>query len=385
MHDRDILKIKAFSSNDPADWHAFKRTRNIVNTEIKHAKEMYYTSAFHENKSNSKKTWNIINELTSRKQHSSHVKEIELNGCSISGSQKLSEAFNDHFADIGPKLADKIPCNENSRSHLDYLSSNESGASTSFQLKTTSSSIVFSLLSKLSKSKATGLDKILWQRLCTLSPLPSLEIDGIPVNQVSLTKSLGVLIDENLSWNMHINKLIKKIASSIGAIKRVRPFVPFTALQYIYNSLVQPHFNYCCVVWDNCNKTYADKLQKLQNRAARVLTSSSYDIAADFLLEKLGWRKLDTQRKLEKAVMVYKSLNGLAPDYLRPMFIDRSSITNYSLRDTEGKLAIPKPRTNYLKNSFGYSGAVLWNSLPTELRKTNNLSVFKSGCSRFFK
>ena len=160
MHDRDILKIKAFSSNDPADWHAFKRTRNIVNTEIKHAKEMYYTSAFHENKSNSKKTWNIINELTSRKQHSSHVKEIELNGCSISGSQKLSEAFNDHFADIGPKLADKIPCNENSRSHLDYLSSNESGASTSFQLKTTSSSIVFSLLSKLSKSKATGLDKI---------------------------------------------------------------------------------------------------------------------------------------------------------------------------------------------------------------------------------
>ena len=547
-----------------------------------------------------------------------------------------------HFADIGPKLADKIPCNENSRSHLDYLSSNESGASTSFQLKTTSSSIVFSLLSKLSKSKATGLDKISarllrecpdlisdslsiifnrsiitgifpddwkcskviplfkqgkrkdlnnyrpisiipivakvferiiydqfnffltdnkllstsqsgfrslhstvtalleatndwaynidhgnvnavvfldlkkafdtvdhaillsklnaygiesewfksylsdrdqkcfvngflspnrslscgipqgtilgpllfliyindlpnclehsqarmyaddthltlasnnvrdinqnlnqdlvnvseWliankltlnqsktefmligsrQRLCTLSPLPSLEIDGIPVNQVSLTKSLGVLIDENLSWNMHINKLIKKIASSIGAIKRVRPFVPFTTLQYIYNSLVQPHFNYCCVVWDNCNKTYADKLQKLQNRAARVLTSSSYDIAADFLLEKLGWRKLDTQRKLEKAVMVYKSLNGLAPDYLRPMFIDRSSITNYSLRDTEGKLAIPKPRTNYLKNSFGYSGAVLWNSLPTELRKTNNLSVFKSGCSRFFK
>ena len=69
-----------------------------------------------------------------------------------------------------------------------------------------------------------------------------------------------------------------------------------------------------------------------------IIHHASYDIAADFLLEKLGWRKLDTQRKLEKAVMVYKSLNGLAPDYLRHMFIDRSSITNYSLRDTEGKL-----------------------------------------------
>ena len=216
-----------------------------------------------------------------------------------------------------------------------------------------------------------------------------MQINGDPVNHVSHTKSLGVLIDENLSWNIHINKLIKKIASNIGAIKRVRPFAPLTTLQYIYNSLVQPHFNYCCVVWDNCNKTYADKLQKLKNRAARVLTSSSCDTAADSLLEKLGWRKLDTQRKFEKAVMVYKSLNGLAPDYLRPMLIDRSSVTNYSLRDTEGKLAVPKakPRTNYLKNSFSYNGAVLsvfWNSLSTELRKTNNLSEFKSSCSRFF-
>ena len=64
--------------------------------------------------------------------------------------------------------------------------------------------------------------------------------------------------------------------------------------------------------------------------------------------------------------MVYKSLNGLALDHLSEMFVDRGSITNYALRDTGGKLALPQPRTNYLKNSFGYSGAALWNSLPAE-------------------
>ena len=48
--------------------------------------------------------------------------------------------------------------------------------------------------------------------------------------------------------------------------------------------------------------------------------------------------------------MVYKTLNGLAPDYVRSMFTDRGSVTSYSLRDTEGKLAIPKPRTNYRKD-----------------------------------
>ena len=83
--------------------------------------------------------------------------------------------------------------------------------------------------------------------------------------------------------------------------------------------------------------------------------------------------------------MVYKSLNGLAPDYLSEMYVDRSRITNYTLRDTSGKLAVPQPRTNYLKNSFSYSGVVLWNSLPNELRQVNTLRTFKSDCTSFIR
>ena len=82
--------------------------------------------------------------------------------------------------------------------------------------------------------------------------------------------------------------------------------------------------------------------------------------------------------------MVHKSLYGLAPDCWRSMFVNRSLVANYSLRDTEGKLAIPKPRTDYLRNSFSYSGAVLWNTLPTDLRQTENPNQFKAGCIIFF-
>ena len=223
------------------------------------------------------------------------------------------------------------------------------------------------------------------QRIRTFETSPSLEIGGMPINRVSHTKSIGVYLDENLIWNEHINQISRKIASGIGALKRIRSFVPDTTLQLIFNSLVQPYFDYCCVVWDNCSKTLADKLQKLQNRrAARILTFSSYDANADVVLASINWKKLETQRKIQKAVMVHKSLYGLAPDYLRSMFVNRSIVANYSLRDTEGKLAIPKPRTDYLRNSFSYSGAVLWNSLPTDLRQTENPNQFKAGCINFF-
>jgi len=132
-----------------------------------------------------------------------------------------------------------------------------------------------------------------------------------------------------------------------------------------------------------CGIVAIQHLQKgFKNRAARVLTYSSYDTNADQLIHSLGLKKLDTQRKIQKAIQVYKALNNLAPQYLCSIFTKHSS--KYSLRDNENKLAIPKPRTNYMKNSFNYDGAVLWNSLPLKVREAKSINEFKAGCSSFF-
>ena len=184
------------------------------------------------------------------------------------------------------------------------------------------------------------------QKLNSLSAFPVLEINGAQLNRVNFTKSLGVLIDENLTWSNHINAITKKISSGIGSIKRISHCVPPATLHTIYHGLVQSHFDYCSVVWGNCAKTLSDKLQRLQNRAVRVLTNTCYDADANQLLKELGWENLETRRQKLKAEMVYKSLNGLAPNYLSSRFIQRSDvITAYNLRDSDGKLAIPLPRT----------------------------------------
>ena len=166
------------------------------------------------------------------------------------------------------------------------------------------------------------------------------------------------------------------IASAIGVIKRVKPFVPQSTLLNKYNSLVQSHFNYCSLVWGNCSKTLSNKLQKLQNRAAWVITSSKYDVDVDSLFHKLSWKDLKSQRQIQNALMVFKSLNGLVPEYLTSKFIKRNE-SKYSLRDSVSKLVVPCPRTNYLKNSFSYSGATLWNSLPCSIRESSSLNQFK--------
>ena len=74
----------------------------------------------------------------------------------------------------------------------------------------------------------------------------------------------------------------------------------------------------------------------------------------EYLFQVMSWRRLESQRQIQKGCMVYKSLNGLAPGYLRSRFVERSAITDFSLRNTEDKLAVPLPRTNFLKNYYSF-------------------------------
>ena len=76
-------------------------------------------------------------------------------------------------------------------------------------------------------------------------------------------------------------------------------------------------------------------------------------------------------------MMMFKSLNGLVPVYLHELFSERD--TDYDLRDSFRKLIInlPKPRTNCLKRSFSYSGALLWNYLPESIRAIRSIGKFK--------
>ena len=85
-------------------------------------------------------------------------------------------------------------------------------------------------------------------------------------------KSVGVQIDESLSWHPQINTFSKKISAGLAIFKRVSPILPFDTRVHncTMHQLVMPSFNCCSAVWGNINNELADKLQKMQKRAAIV-------------------------------------------------------------------------------------------------------------------
>ena len=155
----------------------------------------------------------------------------------------------------------------------------------------------------------------------------------------------------------------------------MRPFISKETAIQIYNALIMPHFDYCSPVWDCLSGYLSDKLQKLQNRAARVITKSPFDVSSNYLLSTLSWERLPLRLKKQKALMMYKTMNDLAPEYLQSLFSQRHSA--YNLRYSEGRLTLSKPSTNYLKRSFSYSWAMLWNNLPKNLKNAASVENFK--------
>ena len=170
----------------------------------------------------------------------------------------------------------------------------------------------------------------------------------------------------------------KKLLRELGPLKKTRDFVDKETLLSVYNALINPHFDYCSEVWDTMGVGLSNRLQKLQNRAARVIMKFSNDIPGPEAIKVLGWEKLETRRAKSKAKTMYKVLNKAAPSSLVKLFKHKKEIIQYDLRGSSTSLQLPQPKTEKLKKSFSYDGAKIWNSLPADVRNSETLTIFKN-------
>ena len=144
----------------------------------------------------------------------------------------------------------------------------------------------------------------------------------------------------------------------------------------MYKSWVEPYFRYCCPVWGNAGVSIIGKLQKLQNRAAKLITNSPFDASPLPVIRALG---LSTVREIidfESARIVYKSQNGDAPSYMSDMFTTVNVFTTWSLRNSDYNLRFPFLRTTTGQRCFSYQGSKLWNDLSKKTKHKSTLKDF---------
>ena len=199
----------------------------------------------------------------------------------------------------------------------------------------------------------------------------NLSINNTPIEQVKEFNFLGLLLDESLTWNSHIQKIASKIAGVNGTLSRLKRILPQEILKTIYNALVQPHLNYGILLWGKNTK----RISKLHKRALRTITLSKYNAHTDPLFIKLKLLKIQDIYKLSILKFFFKYKKQLLPTYFDGIFDPIYRNHNYNTRLREQPV-VTRYRTSAAKISIRHS-------LPEILSTTPSLIVEKLSTHSF--
>ena len=150
-------------------------------------------------------------------------------------------------------------------------------------------------------------------------------------------------------------------------------------------TLIQPDFGYCISLWGNCSSGNINKIQKLQNRAARIVSNEfNWNISSSELIEQLKWMNIKTRCDYLISLIMFKTVNGFGLNYLLNELTVTQDYHNYNTRASSNNLIVlPRPHCELFKTSMKYYACDLWNSLPGHIKSAENIQTFKSMYKRY--
>ena len=203
-----------------------------------------------------------------------------------------------------------------------------------------------------------------------------LNFNNESLNMVSNDKILGVFVDNNLTWSDHIKHLKKKISSGIWLLTKLKKFLSQAHRVQFYKSYIQPHIDFCNIVWGSSSESNKLQVFKLQKRACKIILDYNVDDCwSHEIFEDYVYRRLTLCLK-------FKVYNNIALSYISENFTLRTNEnTNMQLRSSSAGCFIPpKPRTECFKHSMRYSGCQVWNCLPEEVKNAQTIDTFHNRC-----
>ena len=199
-------------------------------------------------------------------------------------------------------------------------------------------------------------------------------IDSNELDYVTHIKLLGVVIDNSLSFNVHIKEVCRKVNTKVSILRRIRKFIPSDVMIKLYKAFILPHFEYASPLFIGLSKGLSAKLESTNAFALRTLLNYSKSTAYEELLKTANIKSLEHRRIEQALILVYKSIHNQTPNYIQEMFSLRSN--GYSLRG-HLKVVLPRPTSSYMQHSFTYQASKQWNNLTDKIRMSESLSIFR--------
>ena len=203
------------------------------------------------------------------------------------------------------------------------------------------------------------------------------------VNASESAKNIGVCFDNLIIMEKQITLICKSAFYHLHNIAKIRKFISFKDCETLIHAFVSTKLDYCNSLLSGLSQSQIQKLQYVQDYAARLLTGTRKYDSITPILKELHWLPVAERIHYKILLLTFKSLNNLAPFNLKELLTPY--VPTRTLRSSnEGFLRVPRCNLRtYGDRAFSHIAPTLWNSLPEDMRTCKSLNTFKSQLKTF--
>lgn len=200
------------------------------------------------------------------------------------------------------------------------------------------------------------------------APQP-LQILGKEIERVEQFKLVGLILDQNLNFQPHVENVRAKVSAALSMITRSKRHLPMDVKKLLFNALIQSHLQYAISIYGATTDGILDPLIKIQKKALRIVANAKWISHCEPLWKKVGALKFSDLHKLACTKKAYKIINGIAPAGITPIF--KPKCVRSRRLEHFAQLKVPFARIAQTQNLPSYQIPYLWNSLPSNISMTS--------------
>ena len=209
-----------------------------------------------------------------------------------------------------------------------------------------------------------------------LSLNEDLIINNVKIEMAEKTKFLGVMIDQNLTFQSHINYIKGKVARGIGILYKVRSYFNPETMQSLYNAFIYPYFTYCIEVWGNTYQSYLEPLFKQQKCAVRMIVGAKKYEHTQHIFNDLKLLNVKEIYIYCVQLFMYKFHHELLPPIFAEFYEFNNLVHDHHTRQ-QNLLHVPLVHTRPLSKTIRVTGVSLYNHLNDQISLTVSYPSYK--------
>ena len=137
-----------------------------------------------------------------------------------------------------------------------------------------------------------------------------IKTDSAEIEQVANHKILGMIIDEDLTYEVHVDKLCNKLSKRLGLLRHISPYLKKNQRIIYFSTLIKPLMMCANTVWTSCNKEVLERVLQMQKRAGRIILEAQGTSRTEALFSNLSWIPFYDEAYIKRCDLAFKRVNG---------------------------------------------------------------------------